>query len=193
MWWYLLLIIPALILIIILLPVYLTVELKNDVPEVKVKLAFIDITGAVIKEDKPEGKKEKNVKKRAQNAKKRSLDEKINEFRDKVSFARSAFNAVAERLTVTRFKLICKVATGDAAQTAVLYGAACAAAAALDAFVNECFKVKDQNLYIYPDFTAQKPELEAFVKVRMFVFSAVGALISIFFGAARRGSRRARA
>ena len=114
-------------------------------------------------------------------------------FRDKVAFARDVFHAVAKRLTVTRFRLICRVATGDAAQTAVLYGSACAAAAALDAFVNESFKVKKQNVYIYPDFTAQKPDLYAFIKIRMFVFSAIGAGISILFNAMRRGPKRVRA
>ncbi len=192
MWWYLLLILPALILIFLLLPVYLTVGLKNTEPEVKIKLAFIDITGAVIKEDKPEKETEKTEKKQKR-ARKRTLSERINEFKDKVAFARDAFRIIAKRLTVTRFRLICRVATGDAAQTAVLYGSACAAAAALDAFVNECFKVKKQNVYIYPDFTAQKPELDAFVKIRMFVFSAVGAGISILFNAMRRGPKRARA
>ena len=186
-------IIPALILIFLLLPVYLTVELKNNEPEVKVKLAFIDITGAVIKEDKPEKEEEKNAKKRAQNAKKRSLSEKIYEFKDKISFAKETFRAAAKRLTVTRFRLICKVATGDAAQTAILYGSACAAASVLNAFINECFKVRDQNVYIYPDFTAQKPELDAFIKIRMFVFSVIGAWISLIFSAARGGSRRVRA
>ncbi len=192
MWWYLLLILPALILLFLLLPVYLTVELKNTEPEVKIKLAFIDITGAVIKEDKPEKETEKTEKKQKR-VRKRTLSERINEFKDKVAFARDAFRIIAKRLTVTRFRLICRVATGDAAQTAVLYGSACAAAAALDAFVNECFKVKKQNVYIYPDFTAQKPELDAFVKIRMFVFSAVGAGISILFNAMRRGPKRARA
>ncbi len=192
MWWYLLLILPALILLFLLLPVYLTVDLKNVEPEVKIKLAFIDITGAVIKEDKPEKETEKTEKKQKR-TRKRTLSERINEFKDKVAFARDAFRIIAKRLTVTRFRLICRVATGDAAQTAVLYGSACAAAAALDAFVNECFKVKKQNVYIYPDFTAQKPELDAFVKIRMFVFSAVGAGISILFNAMRRGPKRARA
>ncbi|MBO4934762.1 MAG: DUF2953 domain-containing protein [Clostridia bacterium] len=192
MWWYLLLILPALILLFLLLPVYLTVDLKNTEPEVKIKLAFIDITGVVIKEDKPEKETEKTEKKQKR-VRKRTLSERINEFKDKVAFARDAFRIIAKRLTVTRFRLICRVATGDAAQTAVLYGSACAAAAALDAFINECFKVKKQNVYIYPDFTAQKPELDAFVKIRMFVFSAVGAGISILFNAMRRGPKRARA
>ena len=193
MWWYLLLILPALVLIFLLLPVYLTVELKNTEPVVKVKLAFIDITGAVIKEDGPDKGKKKSEKKKPKAVRKRTLSEKIDEFKDKVAFARDAFRVVAKRLTVKRFRLICRVSTGDAAQTAILYGSACAAAAALDAFVNECFKVKKQNVYIYPDFTEQKPDLYAFVKIRMFVFSAVGAGISILFNAMRRGPRRARA
>ena len=192
MWWYLLLILPALVLIFLLLPVYLTVDLKNTEPEVKVKLGFIDITGAVIKEDKPQKEKKKTEKKQ-KSARKRTLSERIDEFKEKVAFARDAFRIVAKRLTVTRFRLVCKVATGDAAQTAVLYGSACAAAAALDAFVNECFKVKKQNVYIHPDFTSQKSELDAFVKIRMFVFSALGAGISILFNAMRRGPKRARA
>ena len=69
----------------------------------------------------------------------------------------------------------------------------CAAAAALDAFVNEWFKVKKQNIYVYPDFTEQDPDLEAFVRIRTFVFSAAGAVISIFFNAMKRGPKRARA
>ena len=186
-------ILPALVLIFLLLPVYLTVELKNTEPVVKVKLAFIDITGAVIKEDGPDQGKKKSEKKKPKAVRKRTLSEKIDEFKDKVAFARDAFRVVAKRLTVKRFRLICRVSTGDAAQTAILYGSACAAAAALDAFVNECFKVKKQNVYIYPDFTEQKPDLYAFVKIRMFVFSAVGAGISILFNAMRRGPRRARA
>ena len=185
-------ILPALILIFLLLPVYLTVELKNTEPVVKVKLAFIDITGAVIKEEPDKGKK-KTEKKKPESARKRTLSEKIDEFKDKVAFARDVFRIIAKRLVVKRFRLICRVSTGDAAQTAILYGSACAAAAALDAFVNECFKVKKQNVYIYPDFTEQKPELDAFVKIRVFVFSAFGAGISILFNAMRRGPRRARA
>ena len=193
MWWYLLLILPALVLVFLLLPVYLTVELKNTEPEVKIKLGFFDITNAVIKEERQEKREKKGDNKKPNSAKKRSLSEKINLFKDKVAFARDTFRIVAKRLTVTRFRFICRVATGDAAQTAVLYGAACAAAAALDAFVNECFKVKNQNLYIYPDFTAQKAELNAFIIIRMFVFSVIGAGISIIFNAMRRGPKRARA
>ena len=193
MWWYLFLILPALVLIFLLLPVYLTVDLNNAEPEVKVKLGFIDVTGAVIKEDKREDGKKTSDGKKPKSAKKRTLSESIDLFRDKVACARDVFRVVAKRLTVTRFRLICRVATGDAAQTAVLYGSACAAAAALDAFINESFKVKKQNVYIYPDFTAQKPELYAFVKIRMFVFSVIGAGISILFNAMRRGPKRVRA
>ena len=192
MWWYLLLILPALLIIFLLLPMYLTVKLEDGEPEIKIKLAFIDITKAVIKEDTTE-EREKKKDKKAEKRKKRTVSEKINEFRDKVEFGREVFRIVSKRLTVTHFRLHCRISTGDAAQTAVLYGSACAAAAALDAFVNECFKVRKQNIYVYPDFTEQEPDLEAFVRVRVFVFSAVGAVISIFFNAIKRGPRRARA
>lgn len=188
MWWYLLLILPALILIFLLLPIYMTVSLKDGEPEFKIKLAFIDVTKAVIKEDKPDESDNKQ-KKRPKQARKRSLSEKIDEFRDKIDFARDLFRIVSKRLTVTRLRLICRVSTGDAAQTAVLYGSACAAAAVLDAFVNEEFRVKNQNIYVYPDFTKPEPDLEAFVRIRTFVFSAVGAGIAIVFSAMRRGKR----
>ena len=190
MWWYLLLILPALLLLFLLLPVYLTVSLKDGEPEIKVKLAFINITGAVVKEG---GQEKSDSGKKPEKRKKRSVSDKINEFRDKVAFGREVFRIAARRLTVTHFRVHCRVSTGDAAQTAILYGSACAAAAALDAFVNECFKVKKQNIYVYPDFTRQEPELEAYVRVRVFVFSAVGAVISIFFSAIKRGPKRARA
>ena len=193
MWWYLLLILPALIIVFLLLPIFVTVSLKDGEPDLKIKLAFIDITKAVIKEDKPEGGSDKKAKKKTKQAKRRTVSERIDEFRDKISFARDVFRIVAKRLTVTRLRLICRVSTGDAAQTAILYGSACAAAAALDAFVNEWFKVKKQNIYVYPDFTEQDPDLEAFVRIRTFVFSAAGAVISIFFNAMKRGPKRARA
>ncbi|MBR5942115.1 MAG: hypothetical protein IKZ81_02105, partial [Clostridia bacterium] len=78
MWWYLLLILPALLIIFLLLPMYLTVKLKDGEPEIKVKLAFFDITKAVIKEDTTE-EREKKKDKKAEKRKKRTVSEKINE------------------------------------------------------------------------------------------------------------------
>ena len=59
MWWYLLLILPALILLFLLLPVYLTVDLKNTEPDPWIKaeeeLKEGDIKEGVITRIKPFG------------------------------------------------------------------------------------------------------------------------------------------
>lgn len=188
-------VLPALIIIFLLLPVYVTIETKEDEPEVKVKLAFLDITEAALKDEDSDKKDIISViggTYKSKYPKKLTLSDKINEFKDELAFARELLRIAAKRLTVKRFRLICRVSTGDAAQTAIIYGSACAAAAALDAFINEYFKVKKQNMYVYPDFTEQRSEIYAFVKLRIFVFSVIGGYISLILSALRRAPRRVR-
>ncbi len=192
MWWYLLLILPALLVLILLTPVYLSVKLDNATPQVKVKFGFINITRFVLK-DEPEETDTKQSKKKTLNTEitadkkqRQSLTEKINLFKDTVSIAWHAVKAIAKRVTVTRFAVNCRVSSDDAAQTAIVYGAACAALSALEAFVNENFKVKRQNIYIYPDFTQSKARIYADLRIRIFVFSIVGAGVSIIFNIIRK-------
>lgn len=193
MWWYLLLILPALIVILLLMPIYVSVKLDNTTPQFKVKLGFINITRFVIKDDdskdkpKRSAKKQKNEKRHNSNKKKKlSLTEKIAVFKETVSMVWNAAKTVAKRITVTRFSVNCRVSSEDAAQTAILYGAACAGMSALEAFVNENFKVKRQNIYIYPDFTQSKAQIYADLRIRIFVFSVIAAGISIMFNIIKR-------
>lgn len=197
MWWYLLLILPALIILMLFMPVYLSVKLDNTTPQFKVKLGFINITRFLIKEDESESSEKNKCKKKKGSAnaarnpkqegkKKLSLGEKIELFKETVSIAWSAVKAIAKRITVTRFSLDCRVSTDDAAQTAILYGTACAAVSALLAFVNENLKVKKQDISVYPDFTQQKSYVYADLRIRIFVFSIIGAGISVLFNLVKR-------
>ena len=201
MWWYLLLILPALIIILLFLPIYLSVEMRGDEPEMKLHLGFINITRLVLKESDDEQKtpaesgrsdRKKPAQSRAAKRKsvKRSLSEKIEAFKEKTKLVYDISSEFVKRVSVRSFRIRCRVSTGDAAETAVLYGAACAALAAVNAFVDEKFNVKKQSVYVYPDFTETSSKLEAYIRIRIFVFSVLGAGIRIIINSMRRKEAR---
>ena len=203
-------ILPALIIVLLLLPIYLSVEMRGDEPEMKLHLGFINITRLVLKDEaesedeaeagsgKPPAKRtgaergssapkraSKRGGKRTRSGK-RTLSEKIEAFREKTRLAYDIASEFVRRVSVRSFRIRCRVSTGDAAETAVLYGAACAGLAAVNALVNELFEVKKQSIYIYPDFTETHSKLEAYIRIRIFVFSVLGAGIRVVTNTMKR-------
>lgn len=189
MWWYLLLILPALLIILLFMPIYLVVMFENDEPRLKIRMGFIDVTNALLKEEKSDKseKKRSEARSAARKKRKKSFSEKLDDFKAKVKLAYDMASQLVKRVTVTDFRLLCRVGTPDAAETAVLYGAVCAAVTALQTFVDETFKVKKKELSVCPDFSAQSSKLDAYIKIRVFVFSLLGAAIRIMSNSMKRG------
>ena len=87
------------------------------------------------------------------------------------------FYAISRKLTVRIIKFYIKIATGDAAETAVIYGASSAAANALVGLMNERGKLSvKRKPQILCDFTGDKTEAD--VKMA-FVLSAAGGIAII--------------
>ena len=87
------------------------------------------------------------------------------------------FSAVSRKLTVKIINFHVKISTGDAANTALIYGAASAAANAMIGIIDERGKLKvKRKPQILCDFTGEKTEAD--VKLA-FILSAAGAIAII--------------
>ena len=89
------------------------------------------------------------------------------------------FKTFTKHLHVKLAKIHIKIATPDAAQTAILYGAASASLAYVVELLDSYTKlhtIKERSIYIEPDFLSEKSEIKINISLSLSVF---GALITI--------------
>lgn len=144
----------------------------------------------IAKERKKALKKQK--KKSAKSTKKQKQEESPKESRgsltekiDLVLFlVKKLFSALGKRLRIDVKRLNIIVATGDAAETAVLYGAVSASAAALTEFLVTKAKTTLPHAErggVFADFVGEKSRVDIEIVLSMRVYQAFGLVFSIAY------------
>lgn len=189
-----LIIIGAILLVIALilfLPVHVTAVIRDDAA-VFLRILFIRIKLFPMKE-KPE-KNEKKEKKKKQKAaekkksekkeekkekEKRSIPELIHSVADVLSVFLRQFSKHV-KIRVLRYKII--IGTGDAAKTALLYGATEQATAYLFTALGENinFAFSKKNSLVWVDFTSEKTVADVKIDISINVFGALAMVLPTF-------------
>ena len=90
------------------------------------------------------------------------------------------FKSFSKYLHVSLAKIHIKIATPDAAQTAILYGAASASLACvvelLDSYT-KLHKIKERSIYIEPDFLSEKSDIRINISLSLSVYGAVAMIL----------------
>ena len=133
----------------------------------------------------------KALKKQKKKAKKKALaqseDKKPKTLRQKIRFARGLLAAILRRthkhLRLHAARLHVLVATGDAATTAVAYGAVSQSMSYLLALLDRITKLKaaEPDVLVAPDFTSEKSHVDIHLVLSMRVFGALCTLFGVIF------------
>ncbi len=132
------------------------------------------------KEEKKEKKRRKSKKKRKEDSRKpkKSLPEKIRLVR---ALLATLLRRTRRYLHLRAVRAHISVATGDAASTAVLYGAVSAALSGLLALLDRAFNLKAPpgDVAVFPDFTGEKTKADLKIVLSLRVFGALAILFSV--------------
>lgn len=132
------------------------------------------------KEEKKEKKQRKSKKKRKEDSRKpkKSLPEKIRLVR---ALLAALLRRTRRYLHLRAVRAHISVATGDAASTAVLYGAVSAALSGLLALLDRAFNLKAPpgDVAVFPDFTGEKTKADLKIVLSLRVFGALSILFSV--------------
>lgn len=132
------------------------------------------------KEEKKENKRRKSKKKRKEDSRKpkKSLPEKIRLVR---ALLAALLRRTRRYLHLRAVRAHISVATGDAASTAVLYGAVSAALSGLLALLDRAFNLKAPpgDVAVFPDFTGEKTKADLKIVLSLRVFGALAILFSV--------------
>ena len=174
--------------LILFLPVHITACVKDDA-KVFLRILFIKIKLFPMKE-KPEKKEKKKSGKAAEKKKsekkeekkeqeKRNIPELIHSVAEVLSVFLKQFSKHV-KIRVLWYKII--IGTGDAAKTALLYGAAEQATAYLFAVLGENinFAFSKKNSLVWVDFTSEKTTADVKIDVSVNVFGALAMILPTF-------------
>ena len=180
--------ISLVIALILFLPVHITACVK-DHAKVFLRILFIKIKLFPMKE-KPEKKEKKKKQKAAEKKKsekkeekkekeKRNIPELIHSVAEVLSVFLKQFSKHV-KIRVLRYKII--IGTGDAAKTALLYGAAEQATAYLFGVLGENinFAFSKKNSLVWVDFTSEKTTADVKIDVSVNVFGALAMILPTF-------------
>lgn len=205
---YILLGLVALILLLLCLPLKVRLQLREDGGlKVCAKVAFFPLfqhppkempfrkkdysPRAIAKRERKRAKKaacdrkRKQVPSQADQPKKKpTLSQRISKLTDTLSLITSLIEALHGRLFrsahVHLYRFFIRIGTGDAAKTALLYGALCPAARILLESINECSNLHlhhPNQLRVYPDFTGENFSAELDICITLRVFHALSLVI----------------
>ena len=186
----LIIVLSVLALIALLLFIPISVHIKYDGEFfVKLKIAGIKAISAEPKEDikepSPDTESDKKVKKQTENA--------FNKLKKKYGFSgavREVFafvRAVLERLkrqfkhiAIRRLCLDIKVASENAATTAIEYGAVCSAVYPVLTFIDGIANVKMKSINVAADFNSDKPDFGFSVIIRARILFLIVMAFGVF-------------
>ena len=177
--------------LILFLPVHITACVKDDA-KVFLRILFVKIKlfpaakkkqkkKAKEKKQKQEKKEDKPQKKKKE---KRDIPELIHSVADVLSVFIRQFSKHV-KIRVLRYKII--IGTGDAAKTALLYGAVEQATAYLFAVLGENinFAFSKKNSLVWADFTSEKTVADVKIDVSINVFGALAMVLPTFMAYVR--------
>lgn len=163
----------VLIIVLLFLPVSANLSFEGDF-SVKIKLAGIRLYDSEKKSaEKPKEKPEKSEEKKENTFSK--LKDRYGfsgAVKEILGFVKAVLRKIKKQLKkilIRRLKIDIRVASPDAAQTAVEYGAVCASFYPLLSFFDNAANVKMKQINVTADFESGKPEFSfsALVKLRI--------------------------
>lgn len=104
----------------------------------------------------------------------------MNSIRDILSIIIKSFN---KKITVKLTEIHIKVATPDAAQTAILYGAVSSAVACILDLIDDVTQLKplgESSILVEPDFLSEKSELKLNILLHISIFRLINVLLKSF-------------
>lgn len=155
-------------------------ELKVYLKILFFKIEILPNTSKIFTSNKSgKGKKEKptHILKDISEAdtEKKSILDKLNTIRDILSILSNAFH---KHLHIRLSKIMVKVATGDAAKTAILYGAISTAVACIIDIIDNIANLKpmkESSVSVEPDFLSEKTSLA----LNIHLYMSVGGMIKV--------------
>ena len=114
------------------------------------------------KQDSGEGKQTVQKKRN-----KRNLSELIELLRLFLDPAPAFLQFVTRGVQIQKVRLIWRISSDDAAQTAILYGRACAAVVGLLPLLKRLFRLQIKQICVYPDFCNEEPAYLVSFRVQM--------------------------
>ena len=109
-----------------------------------------------------------------------SIVDKLNTIRDILSILSESFH---KHLHVKLSKIYVRVATGEAAKTAILYGAISTAVACIIAVIDDITNlkpIKDSSVSVEPDFLSEKTKIKLNISLYMSIAGIISVLMSSF-------------
>ncbi|MGN0493800.1 MAG: DUF2953 domain-containing protein [Acutalibacteraceae bacterium] len=179
--------VSAFIVLLLFIPISVHIKYDGDF-FVKLKIAGIKAFGVEPKEDIKEPSPDTESDKKAKKQTEKAFDKlkKRHGFAGAVKEVFALIRAVLERLkrqsrhiAIRRLCLDIKVASGDAATTAIEYGAICAAVYPVLTFIDGIANVKMKSINVTADFNSDKPDFGFSVIIRARILF----LIIMAFGA----------
>lgn len=176
--------------LILSLPVGINIRYREEL-SLYLKILFVKIK--IYPQDKKKKIKKSSKKdKKAQTRTSTELKEKKSEGGESLTSAirliteilATFFKAFAKRLHVRLAKIHIKVATSDAARTAILYGAVCGALACLTDLLNEITNLDGSPRYsitVCTDYLTERCEADIDISLSISVFGALTVLAKTLF------------
>ena len=109
-----------------------------------------------------------------------SIVDKLNTIRDILSILSESFH---KHLHVKLSKIHVRVATGEAAKTAILYGAISTAVACIIAVIDDITNlkpIKNSSVSVEPDFLSEKTKIKLNISLYMSIAGIISVLMSSF-------------
>ena len=109
-----------------------------------------------------------------------SIVDKLNTIRDILSILSESFH---KHLHVKLSKIHVRVATGEAAKTAILYGAISTAVACIIAVIDDITNlkpIKNSSVSVEPDFLSEKTKIKLSISLYMSIAGIISVLMSSF-------------
>ena len=109
-----------------------------------------------------------------------SIVDKLNTIRDILSILSESFH---KHLHVKLSKIHVRVATGEAAKTAILYGAISTAAACIIAVIDDITNlkpIKNSSVSVEPDFLSEKTKIKLNISLYMSIAGIISVLMNSF-------------
>ncbi len=179
------------ILLILLLPLNVTVKTDGEFAfKLKLRVLFFSyspkkpVTDKQIEKSKAvkdfltSKKDDKEIK-----SKKTSITEKASAVFKNIKLITDRLKWLVKHINVKRLRIKAVCASGDAAETAMEYGTACAVIYPMVGYIQSNLKVRQKGIYldVRCDFNEQKPEFEVETTLSVQIFQLVRALIYIVY------------
>jgi len=167
-----------------LFPVSFAAELEDEL-NLKVKYLFFNIPLGVKKDKKAKPKKREKktshktqTMSRKQESKKEPLIDKISQYSDVIKELVKNFAAMLKYVVIKDLRINIKIASSDAAQTAIQYGGVCAVVYPLSGFIESYMRVDNRKIDVTPNFDGNEGEVTAFLKVQIKPLYVIATVIS---------------